>query len=61
MYYVAYTLLISALSDIAFFKKTLRKIPENRENYDHEKSWNLTFKKTEKLATLLYSAIALDQ
>ena len=31
------TLLISALSDIAFLKKTLRKIPENSENNNHKK------------------------
>ena len=31
------TLLISALSDIAFLKKTLHKIPENSENYNNYK------------------------
>ena len=30
-------------------KKTLHKIPEHSKNYNHRKSWNLTFKKTENL------------
>ena len=41
--------MISSLSDIAFLKKMLRKIPQNREYYNREKSRYLTFWKTEIL------------
>ena len=38
-------------------KKALRKIFENKENYNRRKSHNLTCQKTEKLATLPYASV----
>ena len=48
------TVLISALSDIAFLKKCCLKSQENSENYNRGKSQNLTFQKTENLHSNIY-------